>query len=136
MATNPFTPASALTMGFGSKPQSTFLPVCPRLTCVVEGSRFNGAVLEISVCGCHIFKIAFVKECVLKEDMLEVHRYEPVRKTASLSEASQGKEDICDQMESTEERNQELCGKGSRTRSQARPLAHFRGCFSVAGDRL
>jgi hypothetical protein len=118
MARNPFTPASALPLGFGSKPQPIFVYFSQGvllLTCVVEGGRFDGAVLEIRICGCHIFKIAFVKECVLKEDMFKIHLYEPVRKTASVSEVSQGKKNACDQMESTEGQNQDWCGKGSRT---------------------
>lgn len=128
MAVNPFAPASALTMGFSSKPQTTFVYssqcVYP-LTCVVEGGWFDGAVLEISICGCYVFKIAFVKECVLKEDMLKVHLYEPVGKTASLSEVSQAKRNARGQMENTEGQNQELCGKGCMTRFQASPLPHF-----------
>lgn len=77
-----------------SKAQATFLYSSQGthlLTCVVEDGWLDGAVLEIGVCGCHIFKITFVKECVLKEDMFKIHLYEPAGKTASLSEASQKK---------------------------------------------
>lgn len=77
-----------------NKPQATFLyssKCIHLLTCVVEGGWLNGAVLEIGICGCDIFKKAFVKVCVLKEDMFKIHLYEPVEKTISLNEASQEK---------------------------------------------
>lgn len=77
-----------------SKAQATFLYSsrgAHLLTCVVEDGGLDGAVLEIGICGCYVFKITFVKECVLKEDVFKIHLYEPAGKTASLSEDSQEK---------------------------------------------
>lgn len=48
------------------------------LTCVIKDSWFNGAVFEIGVSRCNIFKIAFIKECVLEEYVFKVHLCEPV----------------------------------------------------------
>ena len=50
------------------------------LTCVIKDGRFNGAVFEIGISGCNVFKIALVKECVFKKNMFKVHLCEPVEK--------------------------------------------------------
>lgn len=79
------------------------------LTCVIKDGWFNGAIFEIGISRCNIFKIALVKECVLKEHMFKVHLCEPVEKILASEWFVQEKRRHITKKENAQRQKKENC---------------------------
>lgn len=105
-----------------------FLP-----TCVIKDGWFNGTIFEVGICWCYIFKIALVKECVLKEYMFKVHSCEPVGRSWPLSDSSEKKRDLRPKWKTQQGRKRRSASKRCQSIISNPELPHFLAVCLLVG---
>lgn len=100
------------------------------LTCVIKDGWFNGTVFEIGISRRNIFKIAFIKECVLEEHMFKVHLCEPVGETlASEWFIQEKKGDLRPKWKTQKGKTRTVWQKGAGTLLSTQIISAFLSCL-------